>query len=89
MKTTSILLTLLISATSLLAQENHQMYDDLIRKADSLYQVKDYKNPALTFSRAFKANDWKAPSREHYNAACSWALANVPDSAFYHVGWVY
>lgn len=88
MKTTTILITLLISATALLAQNNHQMYDDLIRKADSLYQVKDYKNSALTFSRAFKANDWNATSREHYNAACSWALANVPDSAFYHLNYV-
>jgi pimeloyl-ACP methyl ester carboxylesterase len=88
MKTTAFLLTLLISAISLLAQKNHQKYDDLIRKADSLYQVKDYKNSALTFSRAFQANDWKATSKEHYNAACSWALANVPDSAFYHLNYV-
>lgn len=88
MKTTTFLLVLLISATSLLAQNDHQKYDDLIRKADSLYQVKDYKNSAFTFSRAFKANDWNATSSEHYNAACSWALANVPDSAFYHLNYV-
>jgi pimeloyl-ACP methyl ester carboxylesterase len=24
----------------------------------------------------------------HYNAACSWALANVPDSAFYHLNYI-
>jgi len=88
MKTTTFLLTLLISATSLLAQKNHQKYEILIRKADSLYQVKDYKNSAFTFSKAFMVNSWNATSREHYNAACSWALANVPDSAFYHLNYV-
>ena len=88
MKTTLFLLTLLISATSLLAQKNHQKYDVLIRKADSLYQVKDYKNSALEFSEAFNAHDAKITINHRYNAACSWALASVPDSAFYHLNYV-
>ena len=88
MKTTTFLLTLLISATSLLAQKNHQKYDVLIRKADSLYQVKDYKNSALAFSEAFNAHDAKITINHRYNAACSWALASVPDSAFYHLNYV-
>jgi pimeloyl-ACP methyl ester carboxylesterase len=88
MKTTTFLLTLLISATFLLAQKNHQKYDVLIRKADSLYQVKDYMNSALSFSVAFNAPDAKITMNHHYNAACSWALVNVPDSAFYHLNYV-
>lgn len=88
MKTTTFLLTFLISATALLAQKNHQKYEVLIRKAGSLYQLKDYKNSAFAFSKAFETNDWKATSKEHYNTACSWTLANVPDSAFYHLNYV-
>jgi hypothetical protein len=88
MKTTTFLFTLLISATSLLAQKNHQKYDVLIRKADSLYQVKDYMNSALSFSVAFNAPGAKITMNHRYNAACSWALANVPDSAFYHLNYI-
>ncbi len=52
MKTITFLLFFLISTTSLIAQKNHQKYDALIRKADSLYQVKDNHNSALAFSDA-------------------------------------
>ncbi|MCF8379201.1 MAG: alpha/beta hydrolase [Bacteroidales bacterium] len=88
MKTTLFLLALLISATSLLAQQNHQKYDALIRKADSLYQVKDYKNSALAFSEAFNNPDAKLTMNHHYNAACSYALANNADSAFFHLNYI-
>lgn len=54
----------------------------LIRKADSLYQVKDYKNSALAFSNAFKMPASKITMNHRYNAACSYALANNADSAF-------
>ena len=30
-------------------------YDAFIKKADSLYDIKDYKNSALAYSEAFKA----------------------------------
>ncbi|MDA3911246.1 MAG: alpha/beta hydrolase [Bacteroidales bacterium] len=88
MKTTAFSLILLITATSLFAQNNHQKYDALIRKADSLYQVKDNENSALAFSDAFNAPDAKITMTHRYNAACSWALANVPDSAFCHLNYV-
>jgi len=88
MKLTTTFLIFVISTSFLFGQSVSQNYSDLIRKADSLYQVKDYKNSAFTFSRAFKANDCNATSNEHYNAACSWALAKVPDSAFYHLNYV-
>ena len=88
MKTTTFLLALLISATSLLAQKNHQKYDVLIRKADSLYQVKDYKNSALAFSEAIYAPDAKITMNHRYNAACSYALANKADSAFLYLNYI-
>ena len=37
------------------------------------------------YSAAFKVNDWKGFSNDRYNAACSWALASVPDSAFFQL----
>ncbi len=60
-------------------------YNKLVHQADSLYASGDYKNSALTYSAAFKANDWKATSNDRYNAACSWALSGQPDSAFFNL----
>jgi hypothetical protein len=64
---------------SLFAQSK---YGKMISKADSLYDAKDYKNSAFTYSSAFRLNNQKASPVERYNAACSWARANYPDSAF-------
>lgn len=63
-------------------------YDNLIRQADSLYQVKNYKQSALAFSDAFKAHDAKISINHRYNAACSWSLANYPDSAFSNLNYI-
>jgi len=60
-------------------------YMALAKKADPLYQAKDYKNSALTYSSAFKTNGWIGLSTDRYNAACSWALANNADSAFFQL----
>jgi hypothetical protein len=56
-----------------------------IQKSDSLYNIKEYKSAALCYSAAFKSNGWKATTNDRYNAACTWALANISDSAFYHL----
>lgn len=60
-------------------------YYNLVKKADSLHNTKDFKASALTYSEAFKANGWKAVSNDRYNAACSWALANNSDSSFFQL----
>jgi len=88
MKTTTLFFCFVFITLSLLGQNKPQRYSDQIRTADSLYNAKDFKNSAFTFSKAFKANSWKASSKEHYNAACSWALAGYPDSAFYHLNYI-
>jgi pimeloyl-ACP methyl ester carboxylesterase len=88
MKTTTLFFGLVLVMVSVLGQVNPIKYPDLVRKADSLYTAQDYKNSAFTFSKAFEANGWQATSKEHYNAACSWALANYPDSAFYHLKYI-
>jgi pimeloyl-ACP methyl ester carboxylesterase len=88
MKSTRLLFGFAIITVSLFGQTTPEKYSDFIRIADSLYNAKDFKNSAFAFSRAFKANGWNASSKEHYNAACSWALANYPDSAFYHLNYI-
>ena len=87
MKAITLLFTLIIFASSLFGQTTVQKYDVLIRKADSLYQAKDFKNSAFAFSDAFKATDAKITVNHRYNAACSWALANYADSAFYNLNY--
>jgi len=88
MKTTTLFLALLICSASLSGQSNAGKYDVLIRKADSLYRVKDFKKSAFAFSDAFKAPDSKITINHRYNAACSWALANYPDSAFCNLNYI-
>lgn len=63
-------------------------YNVIIRTADSLYQVKDYTKSAFAFSDAFKAPDAKITINHRYNAVCSWALANYPDSAFFNLNYI-
>jgi len=88
MKTTTLFLALLICTASLFGQPNAGKYEVLIRKADSLYRVKDFKKSAFAFSDAFKAPDSKITINHRYNAACSWALANYPDSAFCNLNYI-
>ena len=60
-------------------------YYNLVKRADSLYNAKDFKTSALTYSAAFKANGWIGMPNDRYNAACSWALANNSDSSFFQL----
>ncbi len=60
-------------------------YFDLTKKADSLYRIKDYKNSASTYSKAFASNNWKGFPADRYNAACSWSLIGNADSAFFNL----
>lgn len=78
-----IIAGILLSVNFSYAQSDE--YSKLIKKADSLYTVKDYKNSAMFYSQAFKINGWKGTSHDRYNAACTWAMANVPDSAFFNL----
>ncbi|MCD8408579.1 hypothetical protein LNI96_11685 [Tenacibaculum dicentrarchi] len=60
-------------------------YKAFIKKADSLYSVKEYKNSAIEYQNAFDSNEGKAYSRDRYNAACTFALAGDSEKAFYHL----
>ena len=88
MKKTILVLSIFICTSSLLGQTCALKYEALIRKADSLYQLKDFTKSAFAFSDAFKATDAKITVNHRYNAACSWALANYPDSAFFNLNYI-
>jgi hypothetical protein len=78
-----IIAGLLLSVNFIYAQGEE--YAKLIKKADSLYYIQGYKKAATTYSKAFETIGWKGTSNHHYNASCSWAMANLPDSSFYHL----
>jgi hypothetical protein len=82
-----VILTLafVVSSAIVFGQTLPPSYSTLIKKADSLYKAGNYNQSALTYSEAFKANAWTGTSNDCYNAACSWALANNADSAFYQL----
>lgn len=75
----------IVFTNSLFAQDVPQEYFDLVKKADSLYNAKNYKNSTIVYSAAFKAMGWKGFPLDRYNAACSAALANLPDTAFFYL----
>jgi hypothetical protein len=76
---------LFLSTTFIFGQSIPQSYVDLVKQADSLYNTGDYVKAAHAYTDAFKANGWKGLPDDRYNAACSWALAAVPDSAFFQL----
>ena len=85
MKHRILIVTLAISTTIVFGQTNTKSYFDLVKQADSLYNAGGFLNSANKYSDAFKANNWEGTSNDRYNAACSWALAAVPDSAFFQL----
>lgn len=62
--------------------QNTREYTRLINEAYTLYQNKEYLKSGNKYTEAFIANGNKGTLYDRYNAACSWALANKPDSAF-------
>lgn len=81
--TLSFAFTVMITFT--FGQNIPSEYFHLVKSADSLYQANDFRNSAKKYSEAFKSNGWKGLPSHRYNAACSWALSAVPDSAFFQL----
>lgn len=79
-----IVITSFISSKAL-AQVFPKEYHFYIKAADSFYKIKEYKNSAFQYSEAFKTIGWKAYPNDRFNAACSWALSGIIDSAFYQL----
>ncbi len=74
-----------ICTSSMVHGQDQARYDELIAKAYSLYEQEDYKASGGTYAEAFKTLGWNGTSNDRYNAACAWALAGVPDSAFFQL----
>src|SRR5262245_31657707 len=85
MKKTTLSFILIIFYNLSFSQGLPPKYVELIKQAEAHYQSKDYKKSAQAYSDAFKENGWKGTPNDRYNAACSWALANVPDSALFNL----
>ena len=79
MKNTIFILLFLLTAQFAIAQNPNQMY----RKADSLYNLKDFKSAAIAYNDGIKLQGTATGFNRYLAAASSWALANSPDSAFY------
>lgn len=80
----TILAALCLSQMHLSAQDRTR-YDALVKEAEALYEQHDHAASAARYSAAFAALGWKGTLDDRYNAACSYALAGVPDSAFHHL----
>jgi hypothetical protein len=85
MKQTISILVCILWANLVFGQSIPKEYYDHIKNAYSLYTAKNYKSAANMYSAAFKTNGWKGLMDDRYNAACCWALAGVPDSAFFQL----
>jgi len=60
-------------------------YYPLVTEAETLYKAKDYLNSGLKYSAAFQTFGGLGYSNNRYDAACSWAMADNADSAFYNL----
>lgn len=81
---TKIILGIILFSFQTLRSQSEE-YKNFIREADSLYKAKNYLSSGKKYSEAFKSWGWKGIINDRYNAACSWALANEKDSAFFQL----
>ena len=80
-----LLVLLMVLVGPRVVGQDRARHDALIKEAWSLYEKKEFKESGARYSAAFEALGWKGSSNDRYNAACSYALADVPDSAFFHL----
>ena len=85
MKTAIMLLIFFLCMFNAKAQNADSSYKEYVKQAVSLYKSKDYKHAAIDYTKAFSFFGNKAYPDDRYNAGRCWALAGVPDSAFYHL----
>lgn len=64
-----------------LAQPSSKYFES-INQAKNSFTKKEYKKSGQFYSTAFKSNGGKAYMEDRYNAARSWSLAGIKDSAF-------
>lgn len=84
MKTVLALLLISLCASNVFAQDESR-YAGFVKEGEYLYAKQQYLASAQAYSAAFEAFGWKGYQDDRYNAACSWALARIPDSAFFQL----
>jgi hypothetical protein len=82
MRKALLVLTFFCYTTLACSQGVQQEYTDGIAKAATLFAKENYRASAQAYSDAFKTNGWMGTIPDRYNAACAWASAKIPDSAF-------
>jgi hypothetical protein len=75
------LMFVLFSCASSKAQ-NNDVYFGYTMQAIKSFEKKEYKKAAGLYTKAFRANSWKAYEDDRLNAARAWAMAGNLDSAF-------
>jgi len=79
----AVILTLFgILITNFSSGQDSEKYNQLVSDAEKLYESKDYLESGQKYAEAFAALGNKGSLVDRYNAACSWAIANQPDSSF-------
>lgn len=72
-------------ASALYAQQPPPAFYEAVSRCDSFYMAKQYKAGALAYNQLFTTYPSFVHWTERYNAACNWALAGEPDSAFFQL----
>jgi hypothetical protein len=85
MKKIILLSIVSIVFSNLAFSQSMDKYNELVKEAWSLYELKQPKESADKYNQAFESNDGKAYPDDRYNAACSYSLSGNTDTAFYHL----
>ena len=80
------LLSIAISIASLTYSQNLPVkYAELTKKADSLFNLKQYTPAISYYNSAFESNAGQGTVKHRYNLACCWASVKNTDSAFFQL----
>jgi hypothetical protein len=85
MKIVILIVVSMLAKNLIFGQENNSSYYKIANKAQSLYNEKNYLESAKCYSQLINRFKPSAQSDDYYNGACSWSLANLPDSAFLYL----
>ena len=80
-----IVAALVLFQFNALLGQSMEKYHQLIKEAEECYKLDEFQNSADKYKLAFDQIEGKAYPYDRYNAACSYALAEDSESAFYHL----
>ncbi|MFM9984678.1 MAG: DUF6624 domain-containing protein [Flavobacteriales bacterium] len=89
MKSFFLIVIIACYSATFCAQSNPADYSTWVGKGDSLYAAGNFIESASAYRQGFVALGGKAYPKDRYNAACSYALAGLPDSSFKHLRSLY